>query len=153
MCGLQSNKIPLRTECVCLKPVPKTHDQTLHKVTIIILIKTWDFFFIRYLFGPHFGGWTIFSWILNYCSAINFYRKETFTNIDSRQLGGATKKPRSRGLVPKNMNVVIIDPTNLINVIMGLWNGIWNTECLVKKIFPSPAGFFSLFLSGPLNWR
>ena len=47
------------------------------------------FFFIRDLFEPYFGILTIFSWILNYCRAINFYRKETFTiYIWCKYIGG-----------------------------------------------------------------
>ena len=35
--------------------------------------------FMYDLFGPYLEKWTIFSWILNYCRVINFYRRETFT--------------------------------------------------------------------------
>ena len=55
----------------------------LVKITQIIpFIQNWLYlriFFIQHLFEPYVELLTIFSWILNYCRAINFYRRETVT--------------------------------------------------------------------------
>ena len=55
----------------------------LVKITQIIpFIQNWLYlriFFIQHLFEPYVELLTIFSWILNYCRAIHFYRRETLT--------------------------------------------------------------------------